>query len=93
VAGRSPGQVAGLGRGLIGLSKLPVCLGPIAQLVERMAGSHEVRGSNPLGSTFNAIFEHDPSRTSRRSGWRATRRMRALKQAISGDVCASLLRA
>ena len=28
--------------------------GPIAQLVERMAGSHEVRGSNPLGST-NAI--------------------------------------
>ena len=25
--------------------------GPIAQLVERMAGSHEVRGSNPLGST------------------------------------------
>ena len=26
--------------------------GPIAQLVERMAGSHEVRGSNPLGSTI-----------------------------------------
>src|SRR4029079_3668999 len=26
--------------------------GPIAQLVERMAGSHEVRGSIPLGSTL-----------------------------------------
>ena len=25
--------------------------GPIAQLVERLAGSQEVRGSNPLGST------------------------------------------
>jgi hypothetical protein len=31
--------------------------GPIAQLVEHMAGSHEVRGSNPLGSTFLALFE------------------------------------
>ena len=25
--------------------------GPIAQLVERLAGSQKVRGSNPLGST------------------------------------------
>jgi hypothetical protein len=30
--------------------------GPIAQLVERMAGSHEVRGSNPLGSTACAML-------------------------------------
>jgi hypothetical protein len=51
VAGRSSDTVAGLGRGFIGLSKLPLCLGPIAQLVERLAGSQKVRGSNPLGST------------------------------------------
>jgi hypothetical protein len=57
VARRSPGQVAGLGRGLIGLSRLSVLPGPIAQLVEHMAGSHEVRGSNPLGSTFRGLFE------------------------------------
>lgn len=35
----------GTPRGRLGVS------GPIAQLVERMAGSHEVRGSIPLGST------------------------------------------
>ena len=29
----------------------PQVEGPIAQLVERLAGSQEVRGSNPLGST------------------------------------------
>jgi hypothetical protein len=35
-AGRSPPQVSG----------------PVAQLVERLAGSQEVRGSSPLGSTL-----------------------------------------
>ena len=34
--------------------------GPIAQLVERLAGSQEVRGSNPLGSTFagQRVYRH-----------------------------------
>ena len=44
----------GLGRraagGVVGVNFAPH--GPIAQLVERLAGSQEVRGSNPLGSTF-----------------------------------------
>lgn len=37
--------------------------GPIAQLVERLAGSQKVRGSNPLGSTFSsAREEREPTR-------------------------------
>ena len=32
--------------------------GALAQLGERMAGSHEVRGSIPLGSTIGELDEH-----------------------------------
>src|SRR5918999_5930511 len=31
--------------------------GPVAQLVERLLGRQEVRGSNPLRSTLSALFE------------------------------------
>jgi hypothetical protein len=32
-------------------------IGAVAQLGERMTGSHEVRGSIPLGSTIRKSFE------------------------------------
>ena len=31
--------------------------GVVAQLVERLNGIQEVRGSNPLGSTIQSVFE------------------------------------
>src|SRR6266516_3058962 len=39
--------------------RLP-CFGPIAQLVERMAGSHEVGGSSPPGSTPGSVRPLEP---------------------------------
>ena len=50
VVRRPAGRVADFGRGLIGPIESSRT-GPIAQLVERLAGSQEVRGSTPLGST------------------------------------------
>jgi hypothetical protein len=32
--------------------------GVVAQLVERLNGIQEVRGSNPLGSTIQSLFEY-----------------------------------
>src|SRR6478736_2909352 len=53
-----PHRPCGHGRTAEGLERADVRVdlalpGPIAQLVERMAGSHEVRGSSPLGSTYS----------------------------------------
>ena len=47
-------------------------VGVVAQLVERLNGIQEVRGSSPLGSTSPRFFKNSPRFLSVQLFWRAT---------------------